>query len=181
MKYFNGLLSGEQITGGSVMKKALVIMGVLILLVILYPMFYVPCTPPSERAMCKKEIGYLRGYLLSEDFFGVSFFSDYFPSSTNGLEFRVGEFCAKVNQISRERKGKEVFRVVPSPDEMGSILVDRWGTPYNFCTVAERQRNHWDALKYSDVSNVVIWSSGPNKINEYGSNDDVGLRDSPYP
>ena len=163
------------------MKKALVIMGVLILLAILYPMFYVPCTPPSERAMCKKEIGYLRGYLLSEDFFGVSFFSDYFPSSTNGLEFRVGEFCAKVNQFSRERMEKEVFRVVLSPDEKGKIVVDRWGTPYNFCTVAECQRNNWDALKYSEVSNIVIWSSGPNKINEYGSNDDVTLRDRPYP
>ena len=74
------------------------------------------------------------------------FFSDYFPSSTNGLEFRVGEFCAKVNQILKEHKGKEAFRVVPSPDERGSILVDRWGTPYNFCTVAERQRNHWPLI-----------------------------------
>jgi len=176
MKYFNGLLSEEQITGGSVMKKILVITGVLILLVILYPMLYVPYTPPSERAMCKKEIGYLRGYLLSNDFLGFSFFSDYYSSSTNGLEFRVGEFCARVNQISRERMEKEVFRVVSSPDEKDMIIVDRWGTPYNFCTVAERQRNHWDALRHCEISNIVIWSSGPNRINEYGLNDDVALR-----
>ena len=73
-----------------------------------------------------------------------------------------------------------MFRVVPSPDEKGSIIVDRWGTPYNFCTVAERQRNHWDALQYSEISNIVVWSSGPNKVNEYGSNDDVALRIRPY-
>ena len=176
MKYFNGLLSEEQITGGSEMKKFLVIMGILILLVILCPMLYVPCTPPSERARCKKEIGYLRGYLLSNDFLGISFFSDNFSSSTNGLEFRVGEFCARVNQILRDRMEKEVFRVGPSPDGKGTIIVDRWGIPYNFCTVAERESNHWDALRHCEISNIVIWSSGPNKVNEYGANDDVALR-----
>ena len=158
------------------MKTILVVACIIILLVILYPMLYAPYTPPSERAMCKKEIGYLSGYLLSNDFWGISFFADYYSSRTNGLEFRVGEFCARVNQISRERKGKEVFRVVPSPDKKGMIIVDRWGTPYNFCTVAERQRNHWDALRYCESSNIVIWSSGPNRINEYGLNDDVALR-----
>jgi len=163
------------------MKKIIVITGILSLLVILYPMLYAPYTPPSERAMCKKEIGYLRGYLLSNDFLGFSFFSDYYSSSTNGLEFRVGEFCARVNQISRERMEKEVFRVVSLPDEKGKIIVDRWGMPYNFCTIAECQRNRWDALKHSEVSNIVIWSSGPNKINEFGTNDDVTLRDGSHP
>ena len=163
------------------MKKILATTGILILLVILHQMLYAPCTPPSERAMCKKEIGRLRGYLLSDDFFGISFFPDYFSSTTNGLSFRVGEFCAMINQISRERVGKEVFRVVQSPDGKGSIIVDRWGTPYNFCTVADRQRNHWDALQYSEISNIVVWSSGPNGINEHGLNDDVIFRDKPYP
>lgn len=56
------------------------------------------------------------------------------------------------------------------------VIIDRWGTPYNFISIEERQRNNWDALMYSEVSNIVIWSSGPNKINEYGTNDDVVLR-----
>lgn len=162
--------------GGNDVKLFLIIASILVILAALFGSLTVPCTPPSERAMCKKEIGCLRGYLLCDDFFGISFFPDYFSSSTNGMEFRVGEFCARVNQISRERREKEVFRVVASPDGKGTIIIDRWGTPYNFCTVAERESNHWDALRHCEISNIVIWSSGPNKVNEYGSNDDVALR-----
>ena len=162
------------------MRKILLITGVFVLLAFLYPIFYAPCTPPSERARCKKEIGILRGYLLCGDFFGISFFSDNFSTRTNKIEFLVGEFCDRVNQIARERMEKEVFRVVPSPDKKGTIIVDRWGTPYNFCTVDECKRNHWNALRHCEISNIVVWSSGPNKINEYGSSDDVALRIRPY-
>ena len=31
------------------------------------------------------------------------------------------------------------------------------------------------------ISNIVVWSSGPNRINEYGLNDDVVFRNKPYP
>ena len=75
---------------------------------------------------------------------------------------------------------KDVFRVVPSSDRKGFVIVDRWGTPYNFCSVDERQRNRWDDLEYAEISNIVIWSSGPNKVNEYGANDDVALRIRPH-
>ena len=147
-----------------------------ILVAILLGVLNVPCTPPTERAMCKKEIGRLRGYLLCDDFYGISFFPDYFTASTNRLELRAGEFCDKVNQIMRDHTGNDVFRVVSSPDEKGMIIIDRWGTPYNFCTVAERQTNDWAALIGAEISNIVIWSSGPNRLNEYGLNDDVVLQ-----
>ena len=76
--------------------------------------------------------------------------------------------------------GKEVFRVEHSPSGKGRVLVDKWGTPYNFCSTAERDANQWHALGHAEVSNIVIWSSGPNKINEHGENDDVALRIWPY-
>ena len=161
------------------MKKLLVAIGIIILLAFLYPMFYVPCTTPSDRAMCKKEIGRLRGYLLDNDFFGISFFSRNCSSSSNEIAFCVGGFCEEVNQIVRGRMETEVFRVVPSSGGEGFLLVDHWGTPYNFCSTEERRKNRWDALLHSEVSNIVIWSSGPNKINEYGANDDVVLRIKP--
>lgn len=41
-------------------------------------------------------------------------------------------------------------------------------------------KHYWDELKYFEISNIVIWSSGQNEINEYGSNEDVALRISPY-
>ena len=158
------------------MKRVLIIVGSLMILVAVFGVLGIPCTPPSERARCKKEIGILRGYLLSKDHYGIKFFSAEFLSSTNGLDFCVGMFCDRVNQIANERIGKDVFRVRPSPNGKGKVIVDRWGTPYNFCTVEECQRNHWDALRYCEISNIVVWSSGPNKINEHGSNDDVTLR-----
>jgi len=155
---------------------------VLLALLLLFVMgiFYIPSTHPSERALCKKEIGLLRGYLLADDYFGISFFNDEY-SSTNKIAFRVGAFCERVNQISKMRIGENIFCVVASSDGNERVIADRWGTPYNFISVEERQRNNWDALKYSEVSNVVMWSSGPNKINEYGTNDDVVLRIKSYP
>ena len=157
------------------MKKSFIVISVAILLALLYPMLKAPYTPSSERAKCRSEIGCLRGYLLADDVCGRSFFSDFFPEETLSLEFRVGAFCSLVNQFLRERVGKEVFRVVPSPDENGMIIVDRWGTPYNLCTTAELKGHHSNILGNSAISNVVIWSSGPNRINEYGNNDDVAL------
>lgn len=165
--------------GGSNMRKILVttmyigLFAFFLLLII--GIFNVPYTPPSDRALCRKELGLLRGYLLADDFFGISFFADEY-SCTNKIEFRVGAFCERVNQISKECLGKSLFRVVASSNGDACVIIDRWGTPYNFISIDERQRNNWDALKYSEVSNIVIWSSGPNKTNEYGTNDDVVLR-----
>lgn len=155
------------------MRKILVatmfLMAFVLLLLLVIGIFNVPCTPPSERALCRKELGLLRGYLLGDDFF------DDGRSCTNEIAFRVGTFCERVNQTAKERLGKSIFRVVASSNKDERIIMDRWGTPYNFISIEERQRNNWDALKYSEVSNIVMWSSGPNKINEYGTNDDVVL------
>lgn len=155
------------------MRKILVatmfLMAFVLLLLLVIGIFNVPCTPPSERALCRKELGLLRGYLLGDDFF------DDGRSCTNEIAFRVGAFCERVNQTAKERLGKSIFRVVASSNKDECVIMDRWGTPYNFISIEERQRNNWDALKYSEVSNIVMWSSGPNKINEYGTNDDVVL------
>lgn len=180
MNYLNGLLSEERTTGGNAMKKILIVIFILVLLAILYPMLYAPCTPRSERAMCKKEIGCLRGYLLDNDFYGISFFPIKFSHRPSEIAYRVGEYCEEVNQIARNRMEKDVFRVVPSSEGKRFVVIDRWGTPYNFCSVEERQRNRWDNLEYAEISNIVIWSSGPNKVNEYGANDDVTLRIRPH-
>ena len=163
------------------MKKSFLLACCLILFMIMIGAFIVPCTPPSKRAVCRKEMGRLRGYLLCDNFFGVSFFGQDFSSCTNGIEFGIGAFCDKVNQIARSRAEEDVFRVEQSSDGKGKVILDIWGMPYNFCRTSVRQKNQWTALRYSEVSNVVIWSSGPNKINEYGLNDDVVLRDRPYP
>ena len=161
------------------MNKLFIISCFLILSAIFCLMLYTPCTPPSERAWCKKEIGVLRGYLLSKDYYGISFSSDMFLSCTNGVNFAVGEFCNKVNQIAREHGQNDVFRIRQS--SKGKEIVDRWGTPYNFCTIDDREMNHWEALRHCEINNVVVWSSGPNTTNEYGLNDDVALCIRPCP
>ena len=170
--------------GGSSMRKTLMatmFIGLFaFLLLIMMGMFNVPCTHPTERALCKKEICLLRGYLLCDDFYGISFFGDEY-SCTNEIAFRVGCFCERVNRISRRRIGQDVFRVVALPNRNERIIADGWGTPYNFISIEECQRNNWNALKYSAVSNIVIWSSGPNRINEHGTNDDVVLPIMPRP
>lgn len=174
MRFLNGRLSEEQTTGGSDMRKNLVatmfLVSFVLLLLLVIGVFNVPCTHPSERTLCRKELGLLRGYLLDDDFF------DDGRSCTNEIAFRVGAFCERVNKTAKERLGRVLFRVVAASNRNERVIIDRWGTPYNFISIEERQRNNWDALMYSEVSNIVIWSSGPNKINEYGTNDDVVLR-----
>lgn len=156
------------------MRKILVatmfLVAFVLLLLLVIGIFNVPCTPLSGRALCRKELGLLRGYLLGDDFFADEY------SCTNDIAFRVGAFCERVNQNAMSRMGKSVFRVVTTPNGEGRVIADQWGTPYNFISIEERQRNNLDALKCSEVSNIVMWSSGPNKINEYGMNDDVVLR-----
>lgn len=162
-----------------ILVPTLIIVVFTFLLLLIVGVFYVPCTCPSERALCKKEIGRLRGYLLADEFYGISFFSGE-SSCTNDIAFRVGAFCERVNQIAKRRIGENIFHVVASSNGDDRVIVDRWGSPYNFVSTEERQRNNWEALKYSVVSNIVIWSSGPNKINEFGTNDDVVLRIKTY-
>lgn len=73
------------------MRKILVatmfLMAFVLLLLLVIGIFNVPCTPPSERALCRKELGLLRGYLLGDDFF------DDGRSCTNEIAFRVGAFA----------------------------------------------------------------------------------------
>ena len=166
---------GSSLGNRGSMKKIIVIFGVLVLVLLFMGAFISPYTPPTNRSLCRKELYRLREYLLSRDFFGISFFSPEFAGQTNEIEFLVGEFCYKVNEIWCSHTDA-VFRVEQSQTGGGRVVVDRWGTPYNFCFIEEAKSNQWDALKRTHTaSNIVIWSSGPNKINEYGENDDVSM------
>lgn len=159
------------------MVRAFCLMGLMLGIVLLYGAFYSPCTPPSQRSKCRKELGLIRGCLLSCDDPRCSFPWNDLPLSGSEIGLRVGDFFQKINATTmRSKFGKDVFRVVQTPDGSGRVIVDFWGTPYNTCSLTEQQENHWEKLHGSVISNIVIWSSGPNKKNEFGEGDDVVLR-----
>ncbi len=156
------------------MKAILVLSGVCAVLLLFWGAFMVPCTPPDRRSLCRKEMYRLREYLLDRDFSGISCISPKFAGRTNEIDFLVGEFCDKVNEIVRSHNAGHVFHVEQSLTGEGRVLIDKWGVPYNFSTTEDVKKNQWNALKRTHtISNIVVWSSGPNKINEYGANDDV--------
>ena len=82
------------------MKAVLVLTGVLILLAILLGALIVPCTPPSERADCRKEIGRLRGYLLSQDFLVSRSFQTAFSRAPMKLSSLSAIFATELIRLS---------------------------------------------------------------------------------
>lgn len=65
-------------------------------------------------------------------------------------------------------------RVTLTPD---GIVVDAWGRPLNFKLRSNEDlkisRELLNELKEGDTNDVIVWSSGANGTNEYGSGDDV--------
>ena len=58
------------------------------------------------------------------------------------------------------------------------ILVDPWGTPYNVSGYSSLTESLSRKSQMQFECEVFIWSSGPNRSNEYGRGDDV-LWDEP--
>jgi hypothetical protein len=67
-----------------------------------------------------------------------------------------------------------VGKVNLNPD---GLLVDTWGTPLNFELRSKQNLQiSGELLKQAiegETNGLLVWSSGPNRTNEYGSGDDV--------
>ena len=89
-------------------------------------------------------------------------------TQTNGpLVAQICEYCKKYS----EQSGKPVRTHVIDGVEH---LVDPWGNPYNADML---YRFHDEGIRKSlrdyTVGGIVLWSSGPNGINENGGGDDI--------
>lgn len=80
------------------------------------------------------------------------------------------DVCECCRAIAKERCG-----VVLKTRRIGGVdvLVDPWGNPYNVDELDNFiEEGLRDGLAYYSVDGVVVWSSGPNGINEHGDGDD---------
>jgi len=61
---------------------------------------------------------------------------------------------------------------VGSPNDLSTY--DCWGNPFNIAIRGVTSNtNEFNNIFWTDAPDVIVWSSGPNKINEYGKKDDI--------
>ena len=88
--------------------------------------------------------------------------------TSGSLASEICEYCNEYSRLS----GRKYFRIKLINGH--NLLTDPWGRPYN----VEMLRSFHDAdirtgLKGHTVGGIVMWSSGPNGINEHGEGDDI--------
>lgn len=99
---------------------------------------------------------------------------DLLENPKSGIETSNDQYVQKVFQVAYEEG--ELFGLKLSTNTW--VFYDPWGTPYNtdVCGVTITTNAFNEIWKTS--RNVVTWSSGPNKINEYGKGDDIVCYDA---
>ena len=150
---------------------------VAVLLLTVASMVYAPVTPLGKEGQCERELGRIRGILRGG---GVVMGRDFVEwQACSGYSLDAKPICAQIGEYCKEfsaRIGEDVFTI-------GSVggydcVLDPWGNAYHVGTL--------DDIKGFDVRNVkmaklktfmvgewVLWSCGPNGVNDRGGGDDV--------
>ena len=82
-----------------------------------------------------------------------------------------------LNQVFARLTDRDVgrYRGASPAYLQGGKLIDPWGTPYNISWFNDLDARSSARGKPQSQTELVVWSSGPNKTNEYGNGDDVVL------
>lgn len=83
----------------------------------------------------------------------------------------AAQVCAYCKEYMKRGKGV-IFK---TRNVVGvELLIDPWGRPYNVDMLSRFADDEIkEGLKDYTIGGMVVWSSGPNGINEYGDGDDI--------
>lgn len=145
----------------SITRMAICVIGILLLLLSIWSAITCPCTPLGKIGRCRNELWKIRNVMLVN---GAEFMDDKSMSPKN----RICKRCKEYN-----RKERKDFFCIKNVRGVESV-VDPWGTEYNIDQVesidAKIDKNLLECMLFEGL---IVWSSGPNGINERGLGDDV--------
>lgn len=88
--------------------------------------------------------------------------------TNDSLAVQICSYCKEYLSLS----GRKPFRTcgIDGPE----VLIDPWGNPYN-ADMLDNLRNDKIRRAFANLNaeGIVMWSSGPNGINEKGEGDDI--------
>lgn len=152
------------------------VVGVLLLGIIavcLYAMMHSPLTPPGKKTLCRHELSAIRGALLSGEVANGGPFSGRRNLNSNNVmsvRSQMAKCCLQYSQWA----GRNIFNFKRIGGE--ECVVDPWGSAYNIATIADLDSAvNTNRIGKVSVDGLIVWSSGPNGINENGAGDDVFL------
>ncbi len=131
-------------------------------------------SPFNKRFHCWQSLKEIRIVLLSHKRSGTGVpFLDWQREHDRILshESLTAQVCAYCKEYAKRVKGV-VFKI-RNVDGF-ELLIDPWGRPYNVDMLSRfTDEEIKKGLKDYTTGGVVVWSSGPNGINEYGNGDDI--------
>lgn len=154
-------------------NKGCLVFVALVGALLLISSFIPPLTPTTKVGECRRNLTLMRHILESDN---VAIGGDTFmmrlqkhpPADLVASVTQMANYCAEYSrQIS-----KEIFLFANTTN--GLLILDVWGSPYNvdlYTNVPVFKNN--EVLKDYTVGPFIIWSSGPNCIDERGEGDDV--------
>lgn len=128
----------------------------------------------NKIVQCRQSLQKARSVLLDVDNSGGGItFTEW--REVNGTERELkdiaAQICAYCEEYSR-MTGRKMFRIQNYDGR--NLLTDPWGQPYNVNTLSSfHSATIRNGLNNYTVEGIVMWSSGPNGINENGEGDDI--------
>ena len=130
----------------------------------------------QRRSKCRKEIALIRDFLRNSNSHMELDFIDWRTNACADANISTAAQMSRYCWIVCERTSTTFldFHV----NDGDPILIDTWGEAYN---IAETNKlpvlKRCKTLGSWNVGPFIIWSSGPNRRNEYGDGDDIiGMR-----
>lgn len=128
------------------------------------------------QSKCRKEIALIRDFLRNVNSHMELDFIGWRTNACTDANMSTAEQMSRYCWIVCERTGTTFldFRI----RDGYTLLIDPWGVEYN---IAETNKlpvlKRCKSLGNWNVGSFIIWSSGSNRKNEYGSGDDIiGMR-----
>ena len=151
-------------------KLCIAFLILAITVILLYPV--VPSSNPTGD--CNRAVNEIRAVEAAIH----QYYNEYnrFPNTGPGGEIAnreiiptlLGEATPQQNQNPRRRK----FLALPSEVSKHGELLDPWGTPYHI--MVDSDYDSAITINGRRLEKLfIVWSSGENKINEFGLGDDV--------
>lgn len=124
----------------------------------------------TKEEECRRDIGLIKCALRIDERYAdpALRFNSESASSESELINAVGRFCKECLSLT----GAHGALSIQSVDGIDKVI-DPWGNPYNIGLLNTVSHAWPNQLKDSAIGSVLVWSSGPNGINENGGGDDI--------
>lgn len=156
--------------------KIVVFIFCAVFLFIVIGAFISPCDKPDVRTKCRNEIASIRDLLRNRNLYMEACFVDWRTNLINQCDTALAEQMSQYCWETIKQSGIKAFNFQAREGVLH--LIDPWGEDYN---IAETNKlpilRRYKYVGDWNVGPFIVWSSGPNRKNEFGAGDDiVGFR-----